>query len=94
MLDLDVPELTQKGELTVIRFSVSKLSAVEVTISKGDKVALNRVATFRRGGGSFLWRPRSRGVYTVRLAAKELRTGRGLKDRGGTHIEVEPDPEA
>ena len=50
VLDLDVPELTMKGQLTVIRFSVSKLSAVEVTISKGDKVAFDRVATFRRGG--------------------------------------------
>ena len=94
VLDLDVPELTMKGQLTAIRFSVSKLSAVEVTISKGDKVALNRVATFRRGGGSFLWRPRSRGLYTVRLAAKELRTGRGLKDRGSADLEVEPAPGA
>jgi hypothetical protein len=94
VLRLDVPELTEKGDLTAIRFRVSKLSAVEVTITKGTRVALNRVATFRRGPGSFLWRPRSRGLYTVRIGAKELRTGLGLKDRGSAEIEVEPDPEA
>ncbi|HEU0024348.1 MAG TPA: D-glucuronyl C5-epimerase family protein [Thermoleophilaceae bacterium] len=94
VLKLNVPGLTRKGDLTAIRFRVSKLSAVEVTISKGQKVALNKIGTFRRGSGSFLWRPRSRGLYTVRLGAKELRTGLGLKDRGTTEIEVEPDPDA
>ena len=94
VLELNVPELTQKGDLTAIRFSVSKLSAVEITISKGEKVALHEIATFRRGARSFLWRPRSRGLYTVKLGAKELRTGLGLKDRGTTEIEVEPDPDA
>jgi hypothetical protein len=94
VLKLNAPELTQKGDLTAIRFNVSKLSAVEVTIRKGDKVALNRIGTFRRGSGSFLWRPRSRGLYTVKLGAKELRTGLRLKDRETTEIEVEPNPEA
>ena len=49
VLELNVPELTTKGDLTAIRFSVSKLSAVEVTITKGEKVALHEIATFRRG---------------------------------------------
>ncbi len=62
VLELNVPELTEKGDLTAIRFNVSKLSAVEVTITKGNgRLALHRIATFRRGAGSFLWRPRSRG---------------------------------
>ena len=73
---------------------MSKLSAVEVTITKNGKVALDSVRTFRRGAGSFVWRPRSRGLYTVKVAAKELRTGRGMKDRGTTEVEVEPDPDA
>ena len=30
----------------------------------------------------------------MKLGAKELRTGLGLKDRGTAEIEVEPDPEA
>ncbi|MBA2629643.1 MAG: hypothetical protein H0U84_01290 [Thermoleophilaceae bacterium] len=94
VLRLNVPELTTKGDLTAIRFRLSKLSAVEITVTKGTKVALNRIATFRRGAGSFLWRPRSPGLYTVRLGAKELRTGRGLKDRGSSEIQVEPDPDA
>ena len=37
VLELNVPELTQKGDLTAIRFNVSKLSAVEVTITKGEE---------------------------------------------------------
>ena len=94
VLKLNVPELTQKGDLTAIRFSISELSAVEITITKGQRVAHHQIATFRRGARSFLWRPRSRGLYTVRLGAKELRTGLGLKDRGTTEIEVEPDPAA
>jgi hypothetical protein len=90
VLRLDLPELPRKGRLTAIRFSLSKLSAVEVTVTKGSRVALHRIATFRRGRGTFLWRPRSRGLYTVRLGAKELRTGRGLKDRAAGEVEVAP----
>ena len=37
VLELNVPELTQKGDLTAIRFRISKLSAVEVTITKGRR---------------------------------------------------------
>ncbi len=62
-----------------MRFSLSKLSAVQVTITRDGRTALDRLATFRRGEGSFSWRPRAAGVYTIRLAAKELRTGRGLR---------------
>jgi hypothetical protein len=94
VLKLSVPDLTTKGDLTPIRFNVSKLSAVEVTITKNGKVALDSVRTFRRGAGSVYWRPRSRGLYTVKVGAKELRTGRGLKDRGSAELEVEPDPDA
>ena len=94
VLELNVPELTQKGDLTAIRFTISKLSAVEITVTKGERVAFHRISTFRRGARSFLWRPRSRGLYTVKLGAKELRTGLGLKDRASVEIEVEPDPDA
>jgi hypothetical protein len=31
-------------------------------------------------------------MFTVRLGAKELRTGLGKKDRAATEIEVEPAP--
>ena len=94
MLTLNVPELTTKGELTPIRFSVSKLSAVQVTITKNEKVALDSITTFRRGSGSFLVAtPLARPLHRA-VAAKELRTGRGLKDRGSAELEVEPDPGA
>jgi D-glucuronyl C5-epimerase C-terminus len=93
---VDPPELSFTGpdvaatrELTSIRFTVSKLSAVEVKIYKGARLAFQRLATFSRGSGSFAWRPRSPGLYTVQLGAKELRTGLGKKDRATGEIAVE-----
>jgi hypothetical protein len=83
------PDLAAPDEWTSIRFSVSKLSAVEVEVYKGDRLAFERLATFRRGNGSFAWRPRSPGLYRVRLAAKELRTGLGKRDRVTGEIAVE-----
>ena len=83
------PELAAPGEWTSIRFSVSKLSAVEVKVYKGASLAFERLATFRRGNGSFAWRPRSPGFYSIRLAAKELRTGLGKRDRVTGEIAVE-----
>ena len=93
---VDPPELTFSGPdaaaartWTSVRFSVSKLSAVEVKVYKGRRLAYERLATFRRGSGAFAWRPRTAGVYTVRLAAKELRTGLGKRDRTVGEIIVE-----
>jgi hypothetical protein len=94
---VDPPELTYTGpeqttakQLTPIRFSISKLSAVEAKVYRGDKLVFDKLATFRRGVGAFAWRPGGPGVFTVRLGAKELRTGLGKKDRAATEIEVEP----
>ena len=84
------PDLTTAKHLTPIRFRVSKLSAVEAQVYRGDKLVFSKLATFRRGVGAFAWRPRGAGVFTVRLGAKELRTGLGKKDRATTEIEVEP----
>jgi D-glucuronyl C5-epimerase C-terminus len=83
------PPSTTVGQLTPLRFTLSKLSAVELKISREGRVGVNEIATFRRGGGSFSWRPRSPGTYTVSLGAKELRTGKGLKGRDSATIEVE-----
>jgi D-glucuronyl C5-epimerase C-terminus len=85
------PGTITEGQLARLRFRLSKLSAVELKIYREGRLGLTRVATFRRGSGSFVWRPNSPGTYTVRLAAKELRTGRGLKDRDSGEVEVEPD---
>jgi hypothetical protein len=93
---VDPPELSFTGpgvaaarEWTSIRFTVSKLSAVEVKVYKGARLALQRLATFSRGSGSFSWRPPSPGLYSVELGAKELRTGLGKKDRAVGEIAVE-----
>ena len=71
-----------------VRFSLSKLSVVELKVYKGRRLAFRRIATFRRGARSFGWRPRSAGRYVVRLGAKELRTGRSRRGRGSGAIVV------
>jgi hypothetical protein len=88
-IDITGPESTNVGRLTPIRFTLSKLSAVELKISREGRVGVNEIAEFRRGSGSFSWRPDSPGTYTVSLGAKEQRTGKGLKGRDSATIEVE-----
>jgi hypothetical protein len=97
---VDPPKLTWEGpdtatedEPAAIRFNVSKLSAIEVKVTNPHgKVIFSRLATFRRGDGAFTWTPRGPGVFTVSVAAKELRTGLGKKDRDGGEIQVENRP--
>jgi hypothetical protein len=86
-LDFLGPDTAVKGDETRVRFSVSKLSAVQVVITTEGKTSLDRTATFRRGQGSFAWKPGTTGSYTVRLVAKELRTGLGLRTRTSSEIE-------
>ena len=86
------PDATTAKQLTSLRFQVSKLSAVEAQVYRGEKLVFDKIATFRRGAGAFAWRPRGPGMFTVRLGAKELRTGMGKKDRATTEIEVDPKP--
>jgi hypothetical protein len=76
------------GRRARVRFSLSKLSIVELQIFKGDRRVMGALETFRRGTRSFGWRPRSAGSYTVRIGAKELRTGRSLRGRASATIEV------
>jgi D-glucuronyl C5-epimerase C-terminus len=93
---VDPPVLTYRGPSSgttdtpvALSFNVSKLSAVEVTVARPDgRVIFSRLATFRRGNGSFTWTPRGPSLFTVTLAAKELRTGLGKKDRVTTEVEV------
>jgi hypothetical protein len=94
---VDPPELVYTGpdsaiedELTSIQFQVSKLSAVEVKVYRGDNLVFSGLDTFSRGNGSFAFRPGAPGSLTVELAAKELRTGLGKKDRATGELEVQP----
>jgi D-glucuronyl C5-epimerase C-terminus len=88
VLTYEGPELATEGQPVPIAFTVSKLSAVELTIYRGTKLVYSRLATFRRGSGSFDWTPKGPGLYSVSLGAKELRTGLGKKDRAGAEVEV------
>jgi hypothetical protein len=94
---VDPPELVYTGpdtatedESTSIRFEVSKLSAVEVKIFRGSKLVFSRLANFRRGSGTFTFRPGAPGSLTVRLGAKELRTGLGKRDSATGELTVQP----
>jgi hypothetical protein len=91
-LALTGPATAQKGQRVAVRFWLSKLSAVQIVITREGAPELDRTATFRRGEGSFEWVPRSEGTYTVSLAAKELRTGRALRTRTSGTIESLPAP--
>ena len=82
------PDSATVGQLTRIRFTLSKLSAVELRISREGRVGLDKIATFHRGSGSFSWRPDSPGTYEIHLGAKEQRTGKGLKGHDDATIEV------
>jgi hypothetical protein len=84
------PGVTTAKQLTPLRFTVSKLSAVEVKVYRGERVVFSRLATFRRGTGAFAWRPGAPGTVTVRLAAKELRTGLGKRAKTSAPIEIDP----
>jgi hypothetical protein len=97
---VDPPEVTYEGPVTAtedrpvaLRFDVSKLSAVQMTVTRPDgRVVFDRLATFRRGSGYFTWTPRGPSTFTVRVAAKELRTGLGKRDSDSSEIEVENQP--
>ena len=87
-LELLGPEVATKGRDARVRFSLSKLSAVQLTISRAGKVVYDRTVTLRRGEQAFIWKPRSAGEHTIRLAAKELRTGRALRSRESAPVNV------
>ena len=82
------PAETVRKRVTRVRFTLSKLSVVELKIYKGRRLAFRVLATFRRGSRSFTWKPRSAGHYAVRLGAKELRTGHSRRGRASGAIVV------
>jgi hypothetical protein len=87
-LDFLGPDSAAAAQDTFVSFQLSKLSAVEITIVKDGKTAFHKITTFRRGRRGFTWKPKSAGSYDVRLGAKELRTGKGLRTRASGTIDV------
>jgi hypothetical protein len=83
------PDTAAQGQSTSLRFQVSKLSAVEVKVYRGRRLVFSRLGTFRRGSGAFAFRPGAPGTLTVRLGAKELRTGLGKKDSVTAELTVQ-----
>jgi len=83
------PATGTEDEPVALRFNVDKLSAVQVTVTRPDgRVVFDRVATFRRGTGAFTWTPKGPSTFTVRVAAKELRTGLGKRDSDSADVVV------
>jgi hypothetical protein len=97
---VDPPEVAYEGpaagtedQPVALRFSLSKLSAVQVTVTRPDgRVVFDRLGTFRRGTGAFTWTPKGPSTFTVRVAAKELRTGLGKRDSDTADVVVENRP--
>ena len=73
---------------------MSKLSAVEVTVTRPDgKLVFDRLATFRRGVGAFTWTPRGPGLFTVRVGGQgAAHRASGKRDSDSAEIEVENRP--
>jgi D-glucuronyl C5-epimerase C-terminus len=87
------PTLATEDRPVSLSFNVSKLSAVQVTVTRPDgRVVFDRLGSFRRGNGSFTWTPRGPSTFTVHVAAKELRTGLGKRDSDTSEIEVQNSP--
>jgi hypothetical protein len=82
------PATAAKGELTRIRFTVSKLAAVELKVVRDGELTFTKTLTFRRGTHSFGWRPGRLGFFDIQLGSKEFRTGKGLKTKASGEIEV------
>ena len=92
-IDYEGPANATEDEPVSLRFSVSKLSAVQVTVTRPDgRIVFDRLGTFRRGAGAFAWTPRGPSTFTVRVAAKELRTGLGKRDSDTADVVVENQP--
>jgi hypothetical protein len=92
-VNYDGPAAATEDEPVALRFDVSKLSAVQVTVTRPDgRVVFDRLGTFRRGSGAFTWTPRGPSTFTVRVAAKELRTGLGKRDSDTAEVVVENRP--
>jgi hypothetical protein len=78
-IELLGPDFVTKGTEASIRFSISKLSAVQVTVTRNGQVALDKLGTYRRGTWTLPWKPGAAGTYRIRVAAKEMRTGKSLR---------------
>ncbi len=82
------PRQAVHGRVVGVRFSLSKLSVVELKVYRGHRVVHRGLATLRQGNRSLPWRADKPGTYVVRLGAKELRTGRSKRGRTSARVPV------
>src|SRR5690606_28959356 len=55
-----------------VRFFVTKISCVTMTVRRGSRVVARVTHVLGRGARSLSWRPRGAGRYTVELRAEDL----------------------
>ncbi|MBX5469519.1 MAG: hypothetical protein IRZ21_06435 [Thermoleophilaceae bacterium] len=67
------PRTARAGRATPIRFHLSKISCVQVTVTRGGRTAFSSRASYGHGHRSVTWVPRAPGRYRVRLEAADLR---------------------
>lgn len=68
-----VSEKLRGGTVAPLRFRVSKISRVSVTVERAGKVVLSRAALVGGGARSFTWAvPKRRGEYEVVVSATDL----------------------
>jgi hypothetical protein len=69
-----------EDKLQYVRYSLSKRSTVELTISRGDRIVYSSAAAVPYGTQSFSWTPRRPGDYLVTLAATSFNGTQGSAD--------------
>jgi hypothetical protein len=75
--------------LTLVRFSLSKVSTVDVRVSGRRGISLDEQASLPRGSHSVLWTPPAGGRYRVRIEARGPSGPRGVLART---VRVKPPP--
>jgi hypothetical protein len=65
------------GNLQYVRFTLSKRSTVQMTISRGDEVVHSVAALASHGTRSFAWTPTEPGDYTVTMSAESFNATQG-----------------
>jgi hypothetical protein len=61
-----------QGKPTVLKFRLSKMSSVGITLLRTGQTALATSATYGYGVRALTWTPRHSGTYVVKLFARDL----------------------
>jgi hypothetical protein len=77
---------------TTLRFSLSKLATVDVSVSGRRGVTMSRRLSLSRGTHTLAWVPPARGPYRVRVTAQGPSGPRGVRDESVRVVLPKPKP--